>query len=81
MKKQRIIIESIRYITGNQKSVKVRGTLPEMNAYREVLKASKKLYETLRRKDVRLSQIERLVAKKNRAAIRFKKATGKSWPL
>ena len=81
MKRQRIIIESIRYITGNQKSVNIKGTLPEMNAYRDVLKASKKLYETLQRKDARLSEIERLVAKKNRAALRFKKATGKSWPL
>ena len=81
MKRQRIIIESIRYITGNQKSVKIKGTLTEMNAYRDVLKASKKLYETLQRKDARLNEIERLVAKKNRAAIRFKKATGKSWPL
>ena len=81
MKKQRIIIESIRYITGNQKSVKIKGKLSEMNAYRGVLRASKKLYESLQRRDVRLEEIERLVARKNRAAERFRRATGQSWPL
>ena len=81
MKKQRIIIESIRYITGNQKSVKIKGKLSEMNAFRGVLRASKKLYESLQRRDVRLEEIERLVARKNRAAERFRRATGQSWPL
>lgn len=81
MKRQRIIIESIRYITGNQKSVKLKGKISEMTAYRGVLRASKRLYESLQRNDVKLSEIERLVAEKNRAAMRFKKATGQSWPL
>lgn len=81
MKRQRIIIESIRYITGNQKSVKIKGKLSEMSAYRGVLRASKKLYESLQSRDVRLEEIERLVARKNRAAERFRRATGQSWPL
>ena len=81
MKRQRIIIESIRYITGHQKSVKIKGKLSEMNAYKGVLRASKKLYETLQRKDARLKEIERLVARKNRAAERFQRVTGHSWPL
>ena len=42
MKRQRIIIESIRYITGNQKSVKLKGKISEMTAYRGVLRASKR---------------------------------------
>lgn len=81
MKRQRIMIESIRYITGHQKSVRIKGKISEMTAYRGVLRASKRLYETLQRKDVRLEEIERLVAKKNRAAARFRRATGQSWPL
>ena len=81
MKRQRIIIESIRYITGNQKSVKIKGKLSEMSAYRGVLRASKKLYESLQKRHVRLEEIERLVARKNRAAERFRRATGQSWPL
>ena len=81
MKKQRIIIESIGYITGNQKSVRIKGLPTEMVAYKAVLKASKHLYESLQRKDARLSEIEALVAKKNRAAERFRRVTGHSWPL
>lgn len=81
MKRQRIIIESIRYITGNQKSVKIKGKLSEMNAYRGVLRASKRLYEGLQKKNIRLAEIEKLVAQKNRAAERFRRVTGHSWPL
>lgn len=81
MKRQRLIIESIRYITGSQKSVKLKGKPSELKAFRKVLNASKKLYENLQRKDVELKEVEALVAIKNRAAKEFKKITGKSWPL
>ena len=81
MKKQRILIESIRYITGHQKSIKVKGKPTDMVVYKDVLKASKRLYEALQRKNVRLSHIEDLVQKKNRAAKRFRKVTGHAWPL
>ena len=81
MKKQRLIIESIRYITGHQKSVKIQGDAAELVAYKEVLNASKNLYETLQRKNVDLKEIERLVDIKKRASLKFKHATGKAWPL
>lgn len=81
MKKQRLIIESIRYITGNQKSVKIQGKNKEMQLFKNVLNASRKLYESLQRQDVRLEEIERLVTEKNVAAKQFKKETGQAWPL
>ena len=81
MKKQRLIIESIRYITGNQASVKLKGKPEELEVFRNVLNASKKLYESLQNKDARLKTIERLVEEKKKAAIRFKKLTGQTWPL
>jgi len=81
MKRQRLLIESIRYITGNQKSVKLKGKPDELQAFQKVLNASRELYENLQRKDIRLQKIEALVAKKNQAAKQFKKITGKSWPL
>ena len=81
MKRQRVLIESIRYITGNQGSVKIKGKPEEVKAFQKVLNASKKLYENLQREDVRLSDIEKLVADKNRAAKAFRKITGRSWPL
>ena len=81
MKKERLIIESIRYITGNQKTVKVQGESTELDAYKNVLNASRKLYETLQRKDADLQEIENLVERKRQAASKFKKVTGQSWPL
>lgn len=81
MKKERLIIESIRYITGNQKTVKVQGKSVELDAYRNILNASRNLYETLQRKDAKLQEIEKLVEIKRKAAFKFKKVTGQSWPL
>ena len=81
MKRQRLLIESIRYITGNQKSVKLKGKPAELKAFQKVLNASRELYENLQQKDVRLRKIEKLVENKNAAAKAFKKITGKSWPL
>ncbi len=81
MKRQRLLIESIRYITGNQDSVKIKGKPEEVKAFQKVLNASKKLYENLQRTDASLSDIEKLVTDKNRAAQVFHKITGRSWPF
>ena len=81
MKKQRLIIESIRYITGNQKSVKIQGKNKEIVLFKKALNASKKLYESLQKENVRLEEIERLVAEKNEAAKAFVNETGHPWPF
>lgn len=81
MKKQRLIIESIRYIVGTQKSIKLKGKTKEIYAYQEVLNASKKLYESLHAKNASLQKIEKLVDEKKHAAIRFEDLTGQAWPL
>jgi len=81
MRKQRVIIESIRYIAGHQSSVKIKGKTAELKAFRNVLNRSKKLYEALQNKNARLETIEKLVESKNKAASEFKRVTGQSWPL
>ena len=81
MKKQRLIIESIRYITGNQDSVKIQGNKRHIVIFNKALNASKKLYESLHRSDVSLNQIEKLVLEKNRWAKKWVKETGESWPF
>ena len=81
MKKQRLIIESIRYITGQQKSLKIQGKKEELQAFQNVVNASKKLYENLQRNNVSLEEIESLVSAKNKAADQFREITGQSWPL
>ena len=81
MKKQRLIIESIRYIKGQQKSLKLQGKKEELQAFQAVVNASRKLYENLQRNNVKLEEIESLVAAKNKAAQKFQEITGQSWPL
>ena len=81
MKRQRLLIESIRYITGTQKSVKLKGKSSELLAFQNVLKASKNLYETLQTPEANLQKVEQLVAIKNKAAKQFREITGQSWPL
>ena len=81
MKKQRLLIESVRYITGVQPSVKLKGNSEELRAFRSLLNASRKLYESLNDKNVNLKEIERLVENKKKATRRFEKITGETWPL
>jgi len=80
-KKNRLMMETVRYITGNQKSLKVNGPTTFVSAYKEAVKASRKLYETLYREDVSLKEVEKLVEAKNKAAKNFHKVTGSVWPF
>ena len=81
MKKQRLLIESVRYITGLQETVKLKGDPRELVALKNVLNASRKLYESLNNKNVNLKKIEKLVEAKKRATARFEQVTGQFWPL
>ena len=53
----------------------------DLKAFKEVLNASRNLYEGLHKPSAKLKEIEKLVAIKNEAAQRFQEVTGKSWPL
>lgn len=81
MKKQRLLIEAVRYITGTQSSMKLKGDSEELRAFRKVLNASRKLYESLHDKNVSLKKIEQLVENKKRATRAFENLTGETWPL
>ena len=81
MKKQRLLIEAVRYITGAQSSMKLKGDSEELRAFRKVLNASRKLYESLHDKNVSLKKIEQLVENKKRATRAFENLTGETWPL
>ena len=76
-----LMTESVLYITGRKNNLKVNGPLGQVNAYKDVLNASKRLYEALNDERSRLSEIEKLVTKKNLAAAKYKKITGETWPL
>lgn len=81
MKKQRLMIESIRYITGNQPSLKIQGPTKYVKAYKAAVRASRNLYENLQQGDITLEEIEKSVQKKNRAALEFRNLTGTNWPF
>ena len=81
MKKQRLIIESIRYITGHQDSVKMRGNSKRLSIYKKALNASRKLYENLQNENVNLKQVEKLVQEKNRWAKLWVEETSAEWPF
>lgn len=80
-KKNRLLIESVRYITGNQSKIKVHGPTRFVEAYGEVIRASKKLYEALHSDNVQMKTVEKLVERKNQAAAKFKSVTGSVWPF
>lgn len=80
-KKNRLLIESVKYITGNQKKLKIKGPTPYVKAYNKAIRASRNLYEALHADDVSIHKIEKLVENKNRAARLFKKVTGSVWPF
>ena len=81
MKKQQLLIESINYITGHSPSLKIKGEMKDLKVFKDVLNASRNLYEGLHNEKATLQEIEKLVTIKNTAAKRFQEATGKSWPL
>lgn len=80
-KKNRLMMETVRYITGNQPKLRVNGPTKFVDAYKNVVLASKKLYLRLHENDASLSEIEKLVENKNIAAKHFYDVTGSIWPF
>ena len=80
--KNKIMIESVQYITGNQNVVKVQGPKKIMEVYKQCLNESRKLYKLLNEtKNVTLKEIEEQVKRKNLVAAKFKNLTGETWPF
>lgn len=67
------------YIMGMKPLVEVKGTKEQVSSFKEVLVASRRLYESLQTDDLRL--VESCIDEKKKAATRFHKATGIQWPL
>ena len=67
------------YIIGMKPLVEVKGTKEQVSSFKEVLVASRRLYESLQTDDLKL--VEECISQKKKAATRFHKATGIRWPL
>ena len=81
MEERNIMLESVMYITGRRDSVKMTGKRSQLEAYKKVLNASRKLYEALENPKTRLEQVENLVEQKIKAAEELYEKTGMVWPL
>lgn len=69
------------FITGRRKNLNVNGPKNKIQAYLNVLVASKDLYEALNDKNPDLSEIKRIIKTKDKLAGIYEKATGTVWPL
>jgi len=78
---KKLLVESIKYITGKTESVSITSSPAKARAYREVLSASKSLYEALGQREANLKIVSNLILKKKEAAKNYQKVVGKAWPI
>jgi len=79
--KKKLLIETVNYITGMKKNIQLNGKSAEVKIFSEVLVASRKLYEALHKKNVKLIEIEKLVENKKSAAKEYYSAFKVTWPF
>ena len=79
--KKSLLKESVMFVTGRRKQLNVNGPKEKVQAFLNVLVASRDLYEALHQKNVTLNEIKELSANKDALARRYKTKTGKDWPL
>ena len=70
-----------RHISGEKVNLKIKGSPDKIKAIKEVIYASKELFEALNQSNSSLEKIFDLVEKKNTKAQVFTKVTGLRWVL
>ena len=69
------------YIIGKSSGIKIQGSQEKIDATRNVMEASKKLYQTLSSPDAKLSEVSSLLESKHKASLNFRQITGINWLL
>lgn len=69
------------FVTGRRKQLNVNGPKEKVQAFLNVLVASRDLYEALHQENVTLQEIKDLSKKKNKLAKIYKAQTEKDWPM
>jgi len=69
------------YILGASKSVKIKGKKEIVEATKNVLEASKKLYDALLNEDIEVQNVFPLLESKRLHAKKYNKVTGRIWRL
>ena len=76
----KMIKASARYILGESTGVKLKGSPDKIQAFQDVVVASRSLYEALCNQKP-MTDIVSLIETKKKAAENFKRVTGNTWPL
>ncbi len=79
--KKRFNAAAAAYIMGETPSVELVGSPDKIKIVREVLQASRNLYEELQQPKARLSRVITLLEKKKIAARDFREKVGTAWIL
>ena len=79
--KKRFNAAAAAYILGESPSVEVVGAPEKISVVREVLQASRNLYEELQLPDTHLTRVITLLEKKRAAAREFYERVGTTWIL
>tara|TARA_B100001123_G_scaffold50596_1_gene52182 strand:+ start:20185 stop:20436 length:252 start_codon:yes stop_codon:yes gene_type:complete len=69
------------HILGKKTNIKLTGSKKKVMATRNVINASRNLYEAMNRQEPRLDEVKLCLQKKQDAAKEFKVEFGHSWPL
>ena len=79
--KKSLLKESVMFVTGRRKDLRVNGPKKIVEAFLNVLVASKDLYEAIEEKNVTMRELSTMIEHKEELASVFKEKTGKEWPL
>ena len=79
-KRSKLMAASAAYILGLSPQLKIKGENIQIEALKEVLKTSKKLYESFD-KIQESSELAHLLEEKSSAAQKFKNSFGYHWPF
>jgi len=79
--KKRFNAAAAAYIMGDSPSVEIVGSPDKISAVREVLHASRELYEELQCPDTKLTRVISLLERKRAAARVYSEKVGATWIL
>ena len=74
-------ISVARYIMGLDSGVSIKGSQEKVDAFCDIARKSRNLYEALNSDSANLDEVLSLIQKKKESSRRFKEVTGVSWRL
>jgi hypothetical protein len=72
---------SAAHVLGKKTDIKLEGSRKRVNIVRNVINASRDLYESMDHSSANILEVKRCLAKKSEAAKKFRNEFGHRWPL